>query len=52
MNLTHNVTFTQQNNILIQKLLDKINNLEQRVEYLESNKSLKKKTNPINVFKC
>ena len=51
MNLKHNATFTQQNNILIKKLLDKINNLEQRIEYLESNKSLQKKTNPTNVFK-
>ena len=51
MNLTHNATFTQQNNILIKQLLDKINNLERRVEYLESNKSLQKKAKPINVFK-
>ena len=50
MNLTHNSTPHQQNNI-IRQLLNKINDLEKRVEYLESNNSLQKPLKAINVFK-
>ena len=43
--LSHNINAT------IKQLLNKINNLEQRIEDLETKKSLQKKTKPINVFK-